>query len=277
MNNYLSLNPVTGRLSKFAGGSRPIFTVGEQNKIQLYVIDFPKPITYPSGALSDGFSYSTESQDFNSQNITLRAGIRGGNAIISQSSLSNLPNNIIANTNVSRTFLQGSTFDVNISYQGSFDFSSIATQDSTFYLQFTQTSTPLVLQTPKLSLNSPISQINEAIFNIFYSLNRSLTSVSLIASTTLSQTLNQLTDTLFSYSYEFSIHSIRFDYDATLTSTINASNMKSNYGKYGTLDFTSNQWNTILGSKNESEIWLEAMVGGQTISQGPALITKKMT
>lgn len=275
MNNYLSLNLVSGRLSRYAGGSRPSFIVGEQNNTQIYILDFPKPTTYPPDALGDAFAYSIESQDYNSSNLTLKAGVRGGNVIISQSSFSNLPNNINANISISYRDVYHMFSPVIVS--GSFSFSSIATQDSLYSISLTNYYSVGGLApsytgiSPNISFNSSISTIDSVLRTV---INQATPQVQVD-----SGNIFQSSD--YSYSFSYTMLNLPNNNGHFLPNSssisINTSQMKSNYGKYGFLDFTSPQWNTILGNKNEKEIWLEAMINGQTISQGLALINKKMS
>jgi len=273
MNNYLSLNLVSGRLSRYAGGSRPSFIVGEQNNTQIYILDFPKPTTYLPGALGDAFAYSIEPQDYNSSNLTLKAGVRGGNAIISQSSFSNLPNNINANISISYRSVAGIFSPAIVS--GYFSFSSIATQDSLYSISLTNYYSVGGMNpsytgiSPNISFNSSISTIDSVLRVV---INQATGNAGID-----SGNIFQSSDYSYSFSYTMNSSSGGIFLPDSSSISINTSQMKSNYGKYGFLDFTSPQWNTILGSKKETEIWLEAMINGQTISQGLALINKKMS
>lgn len=302
MNNYLSLNLVTGKLNRFAGGSKPTFTVGEQNDVQLYILDFPTPTTYPASALGDAFTYSIQAQDYDSSNVTLKTGLRGGSAIISQSSFSNLPTNINVNssssisaTNVGAASL--SATKVYISFNGKISLTQIPTENSIFKIITTTSGlkgrtsgTPNVpfsftYNSNLFSFNGSLSEIknafNSSLKNAFISaLDETYNPTGLTPITNVDyENINQISD--YVYSFEYSItkdtNSLSNPYALSSSVSVDSSLAYGNHGKYGSLNFNSGQWNTILSGKNEAEIWIEAMINNQTISQGPALITKKMT
>ena len=59
--------------------------------------------------------------------------------------------------------------------------------------------------------------------------------------------------------------------------TLNNSSGSAYFGKYGDLDFTSSSWSSIIGTKKEVPIWMEARIGNETIAQGNAILCRKMT
>jgi hypothetical protein len=61
------------------------------------------------------------------------------------------------------------------------------------------------------------------------------------------------------------------------TFEIDTSNLLAPTGKYANLDFSSPSWLTLLGSENEKEIWLDAVLDNRVVAQGKAIIRKKLS
>ena len=82
------------------------------------------------------------------------------------------------------------------------------------------------------------------------------------------------------YSYSFSASQVVISgvvSPVAFTLTLNNVSASSNPGKYGYLDFSSSSWDSVIGTKVETPIWMEAMIGSNTIAQGNAIICRKMT
>jgi hypothetical protein len=275
MNNYLSLNLVNGRLGRIAGGGRPKFVLDEQNKVQLYVLDFPKPSTYPINSLADAYAYEIIPRDFSGSSVMLKAGVRGGSTILATSSLSNLPTNLTINSNSNANkYVSGGGFQV--VYDASFNISSSPKSGSLFSVTSTITSTESSTVTSNIfSFENTLSEISNAIV-------QAVATSSFIAFGPLSGASFLQDDIFFQasdYSYSFSAKQrvINLPNPVTFTLTLNSVNASSNPGKYGYLDFSSSEWDSVIGTKVETPIWMEAMIGEETISQGSAIICRKMT
>jgi hypothetical protein len=289
MNNYLALNLVNGKLSRVAGGGRPKFVLDEQNEVQLYVLDFPKPSTYPPSSLSDAYAYEISPRDFTGSSVTLKAGVRGGSSIVSTNSFFNLPTDIGQSASAS--------IDNNVYFSGGdvralttnlfFSLSSIPSVGSLFSFTITINSHASVTYvTPAFSFDSSLSSIQSiltnAIFGAIIASNPSATPLGtsqaseLPASEIWTNSLIQVSD--YSYSYYSTILidlSVPFTYSISVT--FNNVSASSNPGKYGYLDFSSSSWDSVIGTNVEAPIWMEAMIGSDTIAQGNAIICRKMT
>lgn len=274
MNNYLSLNLVSGRFGRIAGGGRPKFVLDEQNKVQLYILDFPKPSTYPTSSLSDAYAYEIIPRDFSGSSVTLRAGVRGSSEILSTSSFFNLPTNLVINSNSSvnsYTFGAGSY----IYYNASFDISSIPASGSLFSVTSTITANATSSVTSSVfSFQNTLSEINKAITQAVQISSFEAFGLGSGASQLVSNNFFQSSD----YSYSFSANqSLMVTQNlVNFTLTLNNVSVSSNPGKYGYLDFYSPSWSSVIGTKVEAPIWIEAVIDGQTIAQGNAIICRKM-
>lgn len=276
MNNYLSLNLVNGKLGRVAGGGKPKFILDEQNEVQLYVLDYPKPTTYPPDSLADAYAYEIIPRNFDSSNVTLKAGVRGENAIISTSSFFNLPTNLALNSSSSANdYPFGSGFT--IVYNASFNISSIPIGGSLFSVTSTITSSSSATVTSSIfSFENTLSEISGAITNAIqtssYEAYGGLSGATPLTSVNFFQTSD--------YSYSFSASQVVISgvvSPVAFTLTLNNVSASSNPGKYGYLDFSSSSWDSVIGTKVETPIWMEAMIGSNTIAQGNAIICRKMT
>ena len=281
MNNYLSLNLVSGKLGRLAGGGRPTFILGEQNEVQLYILDYVKPSTYPSDSLSDAYASEIIPVNYNSQSVTLKAGVRGGASILSTSSFSNLPNSISFTTSGSAISSPSSTIlSKTNTVEGSFKYSSIPTSGSRFRVIFTLSDGSITKQgsTTQFSYDTSIVDLsnifNIVLSNLVFQFVESFGNPSYISSQIK---VFQISDLSFSFYYTGNYNFTSFPSGTTFTVSIQNIDASSNYGKYGQLDFSSPSWDAIIGSKNEKEIWMEAMIGSDTVSQGVARICRKMT
>lgn len=292
MNNYISLNLVNGRLGRFSGGGRPRFILGEQNNVQIYFLDYPKPSTYPTEALGDAFAEIT-TRDFNSSNITINAGKRGDSRIISTNTFFNLPNNFAVDLttneevnliNVTEGFF-GSRKQV--SFSGIISVLPIPEPSSLFRITSYGSgarnssgqypfSTSLTSQ--YFSFNNPseaINAIRENIGSTTLNIVNELSFTDVIQTTF--QSVFQISDYAFSFQYIYHLSPGTYTDNFNLSLSLDTSKATANYGKYGSLDFSSSSWDAIIGTKNEAEIWMEAMIDSDTIAQGNAIICRKMT
>jgi hypothetical protein len=278
MNNYLSLNLVNGKLGRVAGGGRPKFVLDEPNEVQLYVLDFPKPSTYPPSSLSDAYAYEIIPRDFSGSSVTLKAGVRGGSSIISTNSLFNLPTNLALNSSATLYNTQvGAVSSRRLTINVFFSLSSIPSSGSLF--SFTVTVNSLVrsstIISPSFSFDNLLSNI-ESILNtsIINALTDSQPTISILPDEM--KLLIQTSDYSYSfYSYYAALNASSNGYSISVT--LNNVSASSNPGKYGYLDFSSSSWDSVIGTKVEAPIWMEAVIDGQTISQGNAIICRKMT
>jgi len=284
MNNYLSLNLVSGRLGRVAGGGKPRFILDEQNEVQLYVLDFPKPSTYPPDSLADAYAYEIIPRDFSGSSVTLRAGVRGGSAIISTNSFFNLPTNLALNSsaNASLNLVEFSFGQKVLLYDVFFSTSSIPSSGSLFSFTVTVSATYGVTTTTRtvasatFSLDNQLSEINKILDN---AINVANSIISDSSNTNLAPevgVLYQASDYAYSYNKIINLNSADVT-DVTLSVTLNNVSASSNPGKYGYLDFSSSSWDSVIGTKVETPIWMEAMIGSDTIAQGNAIICRKMT
>jgi hypothetical protein len=283
MNNYLSLNLVNGRLSRFSGGGRPTFTLNELNDVQIYLLDYPIPVTYPVEALGDAFSEIT-TRDFNNQVLTINVGARGQNKIISTTSFFNLPTNIISSTtsNVFYINLAEGTSTIRANYDVKFSVSPTPIIGSLF--SFTATfgygGSIFSNTSAVFSFENTISEIKNILSTVIYD-----TAVSFYTNYDSGGSfINEFTTNLYQTSdYSFSFignHTMSFvtlPPTVSFNVTLNNVSASSNPGKYGSLDFSSLNWNSVIGTKKEVPIWMEAMIDNETIAQGNAILCRKMT
>lgn len=293
MNNYISLNLVNGRLGRFSGGGRPRFILGEQNNVQIYFLDYPKPSTYPTEALGDAFAEIT-TRNFNSSVITINAGKRGNNRIISTSTFFNLPNNfesdLTVNEEVNIVNVGEGFFGTRkqISFSGIISVLPIPEPSSLFRItsygsgirgageQF-QYPFSASLTSQYFSFNNPPESINAIGENIRSTTNNIVSELTYGTVQPVFENLSQISDYAFSYQYIYIVSQFTNTNNFNLSLSLDTSKATANFGKYGSLDFSSPDWDTIIGTKNEAEIWIEAMIGSDTIAQGNAIICRKMT
>jgi hypothetical protein len=296
MNNYISLNLVNGRLGRFSGGGRPRFILGEQNNVQIYFLDYPKPSTYPTESLGDAFSEIT-TRDFNSSNITINAGKRGDSRIISTNTFFNLPNNFATGVNIQQEINIVRISEIQtrkqVSFSGIISLQPIPEESSLFRitsfgsgvgLAGSGTFTPqpglpfnFSLTSPYFSFNNPSEAskiIDENISNI---INNTIPELTITRSSEQYRNISQISDYSFSFQYIYLLPIFSYTDNFSVSATIDTSRATANFGKYGYLDFSSPSWDAIIGTKNEAEIWMEAMIGSDTIAQGNAIIYRKMT
>lgn len=275
MNNYLSLNLVNGRLGRVAGGGRPTFIMNEQNSVQIYVLDYPKPSTYPANALSDAYAFEVLPRDYNASSVTLSAGVRGGASILSTNSFSNLPTNLVLSSNSNITALEVNAGVYNVTYELNFSFLPTPIPGSLFTLSvsmgvFSQTSV-------KFSFENSTSEINKIITETIQNLSFQYVVPLPGSSNTGAITGNLFQTSDYSFSY-FGTQLISASYIIpAFNATLNNSSGSAYFGKYGDLDFTSSSWSSIIGTKKEVPIWMEARIGNETIAQGNAILCRKMT
>lgn len=282
MNNYLSLNLVSGKLGRIAGGGKPKFILDEQNEVQLYILDFPKPSTYPSDSLADAYAYEIIPRNFSGSSVTLKAGVRGGNSIISTNSFLNLPTNLSSSISSSINGYQIGVGGnrVNWVYISSFSLSSIPASGSLFSFTVVATrsgSTKTVIS-PLFSFDNRLSEIE---YILYSSISDAVSSFIYTGSTSVLEKTNSSLYQASDYSYSFYaselISGSSLASGPSLSITLNNVSASSNPGKYGYLDFSSPNWDSVIGSKKEALIWMEAMIGSDTIAQGNAIICRKMT
>lgn len=275
MNNYLSLNLVNGRLGRVVGGGRPTFIMNEQNSVQMYVLDYPKPSTYPANALSDAYAFEVLPRDYNASSVTLSAGVRGGASILSTNSFSNLPTNLVLSSNSNITALEVNAGVYNVTYELNFSVLPTPILGSLFTLSvsmggFSQTSV-------KFSFENSTSEINKIITETIQNLSFQYVGLLPGGSSTGAITGNLFQTSDYSFSY-FGTQLIIASYIIpAFNSTLNNSGGSAYFGKYGDLDFTSSSWSSIIGTKKEVPIWMEARIGNETIAQGNAILCRKMT
>lgn len=275
MNNYLSLNLVNGKLGRVAGGGKPKFILDEQNEVQLYVLDYPKPTTYPPDSLADAYAYEIIPRNFDSSNVTLKAGVRGSNAIISTNSFFNLPTNLVLNTNSSAQIYGSQT----AFFRCNFSYSSIPISGSLFSFTITvqYNSTSFTITSRSFSLENTLSQIDKIITE-----SLGIAAVNAIGIIAINSPLpvpvsNLIQTSDYSYDYSATLTTNGLSGALSLSLTLNNVSASSNPGKYGYLDFSSSSWDSVIGTKVETPIWMEAMIGSNTIAQGNAIICRKMT
>lgn len=276
MNNYLSLNLINGRLGRVVGGGRPTFIMNEQNSVQIYVLDYPKPSTYPANALSDAYAFEVLPRDYNASSITLSAGVRGGASILSTNSFSNLPTNLVLSSNSNITALESIIGVYNVTYELNFSVLPTPMSGSLFTLSvsmggFSQTSVKFSFENSTFEINKIIT---ETIQNLSFKYVVPLPGSSNTGAIT--GNLFQTSDYSFSYFGTQLISAASYIIPA-FNATLNNSSGSAYFGKYGDLDFTSSSWSSIIGTKKEVPIWMEARIGNETIAQGNAILCRKMT
>lgn len=259
MNNYIYANLVTGKIGKTqSGGGKPVFTVGELNETQIYFLDYPNP-NYPAGALNDGFAFSAQSADQN-QPLTIRTGPAIGQVIASQNIWYSLPTNVTFNITKGDSSFFINTYPVsvsgNISVRGnmSYTLNSIGLPPITRYQKYSFT----------YFSGMPLSELKtelDNLMNLFNTVPRAASRISQIDDYSI---------------YYTSYSSPRID-DASMSVTTGLNNLRSASGKYSSLDFTSNQWDLLIGNNNETEIWIDVMLGSSIVAQGPAILRKKLS
>lgn len=293
MNNYISLNLVSGKLGRFSGGGKPRFILGEQNDVQLYFLDFNHPTTYPTDALGDAFSEIT-TRNLNSETITINAGKRGDSKILSTSSFFNLPNNFATGISIQQEVnviptLNYTPTDDQVSFTGIISLQPIPEDSSLFRI------TSYASATKPNAPSFPPLQYNASLTSPYFSFNNPSEASGIIEQNILSTTLHlcdflstslpvsapyknisQISEYSFSFQFIYVI-SMPSGANFSLSASLDASKATANYGKYGYLDFSSPSWDAIIGTKNEAQIWMEAMIGDDTIAQGDAIIFRKMT
>lgn len=283
MNNYLSLNLVSGRLGRVAGGGKPRFILDEQNEVQLYVLDFPKPSTYPPDSLADAYAYEIIPRDFSGSSVTLRAGVRGGSAIISTNSFFNLPTNLALNSSANASLNKVTSSAKVLLYDVFFSTSPIPSSGSLF--SFTVTVSPnyssstytRTVTSAAFSFDNRLSEINKILDITINTANSIIDDTSNALLIPEAGVLYQVSDYAYSYNKIMALSNTGFLNTVTLSVTLNNVSASSNPGKYGYLDFSSSSWDSVIGTKVETPIWMEAMIGSDTIAQGNAIICRKMT
>jgi hypothetical protein len=281
MNNYLSLNLVNGRLTRLVGGGRPTFILNELNSVQMYVLDYPKPSTYPTDALSDAYAYEILPRNFNSSSITLRAGVRGGASVLSTNSFFNLPTNIAITSSSNFTYFEYSSGSIQARYDLKFSVEPVPIIGSlfSFTVTFSGGSVLQSLTSPVFSFENTASQIKAIIDNTI-----NLASYKYFFTVQSGGAVSDITSNLYQtsdYSYSFfgnqNLTFIEVPVDTQINISLNNVSASSNPGKYGSLDFSSVNWTPIIGTKKEVPIWMEAMIDNETIAQGNAILCRKMT
>jgi hypothetical protein len=282
MNNYLSLNLVNGRLTRLVGGGRPTFILNELNSVQMYVLDYPKPSTYPTDALSDAYAYEILPRDFSSSSITLKAGVRGGASVLSTNSFFNIPTNIAITSSSNVTYSETGSSSVQALYNFRFSFQPIPIIGSLFSVTVTFSGGlgPVSVTSQIFSFENTTSQIQ----NIIYNTIGTASSKYYFANDTGGGAVGEITSNFIQtsdYSYSFSGNQLLTFIEVPTNTQINISlnnvSASSNPGKYGSLDFSSLNWNSVIGTKKEVPIWMEAMIDNETIAQGNAILCRKMT
>jgi hypothetical protein len=85
--------------------------------------------------------------------------------------------------------------------------------------------------------------------------------------------------------YATSDSSYSFVYRGTATFPVvpknNAGESSSTFiatpGKFSNLDFTNPSWQSLLGSGDEVEIWIDAVLDNKVVAQGSAILRKKLS
>jgi hypothetical protein len=276
-NIYLSLNLINGRLTRLVGGGRPTFTLNELNSVQMYVLDYPKPSTYPTDALSDAYAYEILPRNFNSSSITLRAGVRGGASVLSTNSFFNLPTNLVLTTNASLSTSDINNSSQNIAYTINFSVSPIPVSGSLFSLTAAVGARDSATS-GRFSFENSISEISKIISNTIFSASvEYFGSISASSIGQITGNLIQASDYSFSYFGTQLVTGVNLTRNPAFLASLNNVTGVSNPGKYGNLDFSSLNWNSVIGTRKEVPIWMEAMIDNETIAQGNAILCRKMT
>jgi hypothetical protein len=58
---------------------------------------------------------------------------------------------------------------------------------------------------------------------------------------------------------------------------IDTSKLNAPSGKYSNLNFNNPQWESLLGSENEKEIWIDTVLDNRVVAQGKAILRKKLS
>lgn len=328
MNNYLYANLATGKISKgISGGGQagnlPVFIIGEENKFNLYFLDFPKPATYPSPALGDNFFYEPKTQVINTD-ITIRAGTKIGEYIINETIAANSNNlnrtaTVINVNGISSTFKPTSVFPSGggESEAGEFNLKYVHTGIATISILGSITlsgPTPVEGSIPSAIGDLPYFysayDIQRALQNfgdrtvaIYYSpyitgvqtfvagsFNFSIPFSSPEAIRALPITngivsVNQTGDNSYNYlytnSFPFNVTSDSFQNFESTSLPSGSSNLNLTLngaaGKYGALNFNSPDWSAVIGSNEETTIWIEIVTSNQVVAQGSAILRKRLT
>lgn len=316
MNNYLYANLATGKISKgISGGGQsgnlPTFIIGEENKFNLYFLDFPKPSTYPSPALGDNFFYEPKTQVINTD-ITIRAGTKIGEYIINETIAANANNldrtisgimegsgSAIFKPTAKATFIPGG---------GVYDFSGVV---SVIINGIVSTSGPTPVEgalgpLPYYFSSYEIQQVVQKHGDTYVRANYfPLAFFEPLSNnpTLISQNFGRLIYTPASatafpiipgvvtviqtgdYSYTFNYQN-SFSYQMTGAAPVapnspgspgGNSSLLGPAGKYGLLNFNSPDWNAIIGSNEEATIWVEIVIANQVVAQGSAILRKRLT
>ena len=93
----------------------------------------------------------------------------------------------------------------------------------------------------------------------------------------ISSNLYQTSDYSYSFFGNQDLTTITVPVNTQVNISLNNVSASSNPGKYGSLDFSSLNWNSVIGTKKEVPIWMEAMIDNETIAQGNAILCRKMT
>jgi hypothetical protein len=296
-------------------GNLPLFILGEENKYNLYFTDFPKPTLYPSPALGDNFFYEPKTQVLNVP-YTIRAGTRSGPAIISEtiaSNTNNLDRTITASSVISNLFEFKTALKISTGNQP--PFGAIEWGTASYQMSGAIGLSGAIPTTPVEGFfNTGIGTLpyfysGFEIQNLVQKYGDGVTATiyapfpdeaypggsANYSSDTIRQTLpssgitavQQTGDYSYAFSYSNFIFATRSypSYDnpptyqpieATIVSSSSTS-LLGPAGKYGTINFNSPDWNTLIGNNDEVQIWLEIIVSNQTVAQGSAILRKKLS
>jgi len=127
------------------------------------------------------------------------------------------------------------------------------------------------------SLDNQLSEINKILDNTINVANSVISDSSNANLAPEVGVLYQASDYAYSYNKIINLTTAGDVTNVTLSVTLNNVSASSNPGKYGYLDFSSSSWDSVIGTKVETPIWMEAMIGSDTIAQGNAIICRKMT
>jgi hypothetical protein len=296
MNNYIYINLSTGKISRSSGGGSPIFTIGEENPLQVYFLDYNKPPTYNSSTppLGDPYTYTLEPINKASSNLVLRVGLKINNVISSQSNWSNLPTNISAgfsaSTNYtiltnSAAFVAGDAINI---LSGSVSCSqqpisgSLVCNLSTQIVQsWTYEGTQIVGEATTVSSSYTLPYY----FSI-YEVSQMADSFASLIGLRTERGEGQNFDPYFQKSvYATSDSSYNFVYRGTArlvvipgtTNAFGTHTFIATPGKFSNLDFTNPAWQSLLGSGDEVEIWIDAVLDNKVVAQGAAILRKKLS
>lgn len=295
MNNYIYANLSTGKISRSNSGGIPIFTIGEQNPIQVYFLDYNKPATYNSSIppLGDPYTYTLEPVNKASSSLIIRLGNKIDSEISSQSTWSNLPTNInfsfgatisdiATSPNTSIKILNGF---VNCSQQPIIGAAECSF--TVFVISGVGTNSTLITSGLETTYTLPyffsiydVTQMADSFASLVgIRTNSTINSYSSEPDPFQGKAVYQTSDSSYAFSYRGN-STIRLAVDpltgnpsqSTSTSTFVAAS-----GKYSNLDFTNPAWETILGSNDETEIWIDAILDNKVVAQGPAILRKKLS